>query len=395
MIIRDLETSERDGKRRLTATVVWEDNPFPEQTIFFETEGLVGEGDRASVDAFLCGCFPSATLHGEHRFRVEAAPCPMLVEGLKKAHAWWARWGGVPAAAPVIESPPRLRSQALSGPRRAAAFLSGGVDSLHMLLRNRQIYHRDDPAYIGDVLLIHGFDIGKRPSDPEEERFRLIRWALEPVAARAHVRIMPCRTNLRRLPSIPGYWMYRQNGAALAAVGHSGIAAPAFLFLAATYNIANAVPFGSHPALDGLYSSQQLTVLHEDLLATRIEKLRNLAAWPEALGALRVCAAEPGPVTNCGRCEKCLRTRLELLAAGIEETAAFGRSLTPSELWTDDVKVTVRWQAICYEDLLPFLWERSLKELYAIIARKVAAFRTWEREGGLEWPSHPRGAAAT
>ncbi|HEX2711595.1 MAG TPA: hypothetical protein VHM88_05140, partial [Candidatus Acidoferrales bacterium] len=52
--------------------------------------------------------------------------------------------------------------------RRGVAFLSGGVDGLHMLMCNHRLYRREDPAYIRDALFIHGFDIGKRARDAEE-----------------------------------------------------------------------------------------------------------------------------------------------------------------------------------------------------------------------------------
>ena len=389
MIIRDLRTTVHGGNtQRTSASVVWEDNEYPEQSIFFEVERDQGQLSPldAATDAFLCGCFPYAALFGETRVRIEEAPCPMLSEGLRKAHAWLSRWGGLPAVAPSIEAPPRVVGKSPHASHGATAFLSGGVDSLHLLLRNRQLYQRDDRAYVRRALFIHGVDIGKRRSDPEEERFTLIRNRLDQVGAEAGFQIVSCRTNLRRLPTVPGFWMYRQNGAALAAVGHAAATEPTLLFLAATYNISNAVPFGSHPALDGNYSSQRVTLVHEDALTPRIEKLRELATWPAGVNAIRVCVAEPGPVINCGKCEKCLRTRLELLAAGIEETEVLGPSLTPLELWTDSIRVTVRWQAICYEELLPFLQARGLNELHNVIRRKVETFREWERSGGVEWP---------
>ena len=123
----------------------------------------------------------------------------------------------------------------------------------------------------------------------------------------------------------------------MAAVGHAALLEPAFLFIGGSYHVANPVPMGSHPAVDGLFSSQRLTVIHDGWRFSRLEKVRDLATWPTALAALRVCPANAGDEINCGRCEKCLRTRLELLAAGVEETAAFGPSLTPIELWDEAV----------------------------------------------------------
>ena len=255
-------------------------------------------------------------------------------------------------------------------------------------MNNRRLYRRDDPAYIHDALFVHGFDIGKRARDPENERYRMALRRLEPVAIEAGVRIISCHTNLRHLPSRPDFWEYRQSGAALAALGHVATIGPAFLFIGGTYPVADPVPMGSHPAVDGLFSSQRLTVIHDGARFSRLDKVRDLATWPTAIGALRVCPAGLGGQANCGRCEKCLCTRLELLAAGVEETAAFGPSLTAPELWEETVPADVGECAIFYEDLLPALRGRGLDALCRILEERITAYRSGRRSAMALAGSH-------
>ena len=389
MIICNLAVVVADTTR-ISATIEWEDQPYPQQVLEFEISdadaAVKSWLDERCADAFLAACFPLAALHGESRVRTEEKPCPMLVEGLQTAHAWWVSWGGMYPRAPKIETHPRGRdgNLTLTAPRRAVSCLSGGVDGLHTLLHNRRLYREGDPAYIHEALFIQGFDIGKRPRDPENERFRRALEHLQPVAAEAGVRLIPCRTNLRHLPSKPGFWANRHNGAALAAVGHAATRGPVYFFVGGTYHVATPVPVGSHPAVDGLFSSQRLTVIHDGSRFSRLEKVRDLAAWPTALAALRVCPGSGGDRLNCGRCEKCLRTRLELLAAGVEETAAFGPSLTPIELWDTAVPEPIGDRAVRYADLLPPLRARGLGALCEVLEKKIAAYR--ERIGeGVRW----------
>ncbi|MGH7029991.1 MAG: hypothetical protein ACREEZ_06155 [Stellaceae bacterium] len=398
MLINDLDLAATGDKRVLSATVWWEERDYPDQRISFEINdpGIAEDADdrddrldhrrwssELRADPFLCACFPLAAVHGEARIRVEAPACPMLVEGLRTAHAWWSSWGGMPGPAPAIET--AARGNALSaGPRRSAAFLSGGVDGLHMLMRNRRLYRRDDPAYIRKALFIHGFDIGKRARAPEPERYRAALARLQPVAAETGLSLVPCRTDLRHLPSRPDFWTYRHNGAALAAVAHAALLSPALLFIGASHHAANPVPMGSHPAVDGLFSSQRITIVHDGARFTRLEKVRDLAAWPTALAALRVCPEVEGTQANCGRCEKCLRTRLELLAAGVDETAALGPSLTPIEQWEEAVPIPSGHRAIMYQDLLPQLRARGLGALCRVLEKKIAVYR-----GGLEVARQP------
>src|SRR5262249_58352811 len=94
----------------------------------------------------------------------------------------------------------------------------------------------------------------------------------------------------------------------------------------------------------------------------------------------RVCLSGIGDRANCGRCEKCLRTRLELLAAGVENTEAFGPSLTPAELWNEAVPEPIGDRALRYQDLLPFLRARGHDELCRVLEEKITAYRAKLRE---------------
>jgi hypothetical protein len=383
MIIRDLGTIASGEVRVTSATVSWEDRDYPDQEIFFEICDDAHQAlgvNETGADAFLAACFPLAALHGEARLRIEGQPCPMLVEGLYTAHAWWTSWGGMPSPMPQIETPDQGLRRTPTGPRRSVAFLSGGVDGLHMVMRNHRLYRQDDPAYIRDALFIHGFDIGKRARNAENERYRMALQSLEPLAEEAGLRLIPCRTNLRHLPSKPEFWEYRHFGAALAAVGHIATVEPTFLFIGGTYPVANPVPAGSHAAVDGLFSSQRVTVIHDGSRFSRLEKVRELASWPTALDALRVCPANLTGRANCGQCEKCLRTRLELLAAGIEKTSAFGPSLTPSHLWDEAVPAPIGDRCVRYTELLPLLRARGLDELCRVLEKKIEVYQQQIRE---------------
>jgi hypothetical protein len=395
MHISNLACATGRSRRVLSARVAWEDCEFPPQQLSFEITESPGDGgstaktadanlllsnDDLNPDAFLAACFPLAAVHGETRVKIDGRPCSMLVEGLRTAHAWWRSWGGMPATPPEIEVIARGSSKIPSVPRRAMGFLSGGVDGLHMLMCNHRLYRQDDPAYIRDVLFVHGLDIGKRARDPENDRYRNALRRLEQLASEAGVRLIPCRTNLRHFPSRLGFWESRHSGAGLAAVGHAVSRGPAFVFIAGTYSLYNPDPWGCHPAVDGLFSSQRVTVIHDGSRFSRLEKVRDLAEWPAALAALRACPSQPtGLTANCGQCEKCLRTRLELLAAGVAETEAFGPSFTPIELWQGVAPADVGERIIFYEELLPALRSRGFDGLCAVIEEKLAMYQRRER----------------
>jgi hypothetical protein len=224
MLIRNLALTATGGARISSATVVREDRNFPDQVMTFEikddafdtdeADNRPERGDRPSADAFLAACFPFAAIHGEARVRIEGHLCPMLIEGLRTVHAWWTSWGGMLTPALEVETIARGRSLLVRG--APSPFCRGRRLASHADAQSAPL-RKDDPAYIRDALFIHGIDIGKRARDPEDGRFR----RLDPVAVETGIRIIPCRTNLRYLPSQPGFFEHRHSGAALAAVGHA------------------------------------------------------------------------------------------------------------------------------------------------------------------------------
>jgi hypothetical protein len=65
----------------------------------------------------------------------------------------------------------------------------------------------------------------------------------------------------------------------------------------------------------------------------------------------------------------------------VDETAAFGPSLTPIEAWEWAVPHPIGDRAIRYEDLLPSLRARGLGALCRVLEGKIAAYRQRVGEG--------------
>jgi hypothetical protein len=381
MLVSDIETARSGGSWRVAAQLRWEESDLGARSLFFEIED---PGGRAAPEdpgnAFLAAAFPLAVAHRERRIRVDAGICPMLADGLRAVHGWWRRWGGLPQGLPAIEA--AQPAEAFGGPppqvrgKTATALLSGGLDSLHLLWRNRQRYREGDPAYLREALFVHGYDIGRRARRPELRRWETACALLRPLTQAMRLDLLRCRSNLRHLPTPPGFWLHRYNGAALAAAGHAGALAPAFVFIAGTSDIHHAGPLGLHPSVDGLYSSQRVTIVPEGALFSRLEKMRELKEWPEAIDALRVCPVNAGELVNCGCCDACLCTRLELAVLGIEETRTFGRNLMTADFLEAHAEIDFPFEAQAYVELIEPLRQQGLASHAAVIERKLAAYRT-------------------
>jgi hypothetical protein len=89
------------------------------------------------------------------------------------------------------------------------------------------------------------------------------------------------------------------------------------VYIAASTTYDDLFPWGSHPLLDPLWSSEALEVIHDGCAVSRVDKVRGLAGCDVALDSLQVCSAQDRVTYNCCRCEKCLRTMVALEIAGV------------------------------------------------------------------------------
>jgi hypothetical protein len=182
-----------------------------------------------------------------------------------------------------------------------AVFFSGGVDSFYTLLKHsKQISH---------LIFIIGFDV---PLSDHALRSKVL-GALEQAAQRLGLPLIKVETNLRHFADRYDYWeLY--HGAALASVALMLSATLSSIYVPASDTYADLYPWGSHPLLDPLWSTESLSIIHDGCEATRLTKTARLATSTVALETLRVCWRNPGSAYNCGRCEKCLRTMVALAA---------------------------------------------------------------------------------
>lgn len=77
-------------------------------------------------------------------------------------------------------------------------------------------------------------------------------------------------------------------------------------------------PYGSHMVVNHLLGSFTFPILSTGGTHTRLQKIQFLKEFPDLVGQLRVCWQNNSNGRNCGVCEKCDRTRLELIQSGID-----------------------------------------------------------------------------
>jgi hypothetical protein len=374
MRLTHLQKRSNEDSIRAVATVEFEDSDQPEREIFIETEAAFAEAIFANPHAFAVGCLIPALYFGERRLALDESICPRLKEGLETVMAIMHHWTGGRFRPLAIEAPLSPSALHPDKKRHAAIFLSGGMDSLAALKQIKDNYAPTHPGYPRDALLVHGFDIGGViERGAKYHVFERAKAAMAPVAAAADLTLIPVYTNIRHLCDKRDLWLNQFFGAVLAAAAHAFSARIDLAWLASSYDIPHLHPCGSHPLLDPEYSSYDLSIHHRDTRLARMDKLKIVAAWDVAFQNFRVCLANVPDRLNCGRCEKCVRTMLELEALGLlDKTRAFADDAVDPQ-WLDAFSITIRGRESFYEELIAPLRHRGRGDLADKIAAKLKA----------------------
>ncbi len=199
--------------------------------------------------------------------------------------------------APVAAAPVNRTSAA-----RKACFFTGGVDSCFTLYK-----HADE---IDALIYVMGFDVARE----DTKRREMVLGALQKVASHFNKQLIIVETNVKTLMEsyIERGWGKITHGAALATIAHLLSQHFDLVYVAASGQYRTMVPWGSHPLLDLLWSSESMRIVYDGGEAFRFDKVRQISQVPIFLQVLRVCWEKRNSNYNCGECEKCIRTMLSL-----------------------------------------------------------------------------------
>jgi hypothetical protein len=205
----------------------------------------------------------------------------------------------------------------------SALLFSGGVDSLASFVRHRE----ESPLLVS----IQGWVLDDGEEwDRASEHIRQFadRHGCETAFVRSNMLTMldTALLNATYKPYIGGSWY--------SAVGHGlgllGLCAPlcfergvTTLYIAATHSASFTEPWGSHPTIDDNVTWSGTAASHDGYDMTRQEKVESIAGFIRDLDPdlqIRTCTDDAGRGGNCSACEKCYRTIVGLVIAGIDPT---------------------------------------------------------------------------
>ncbi len=286
VVVKDLRLERAGETQCLSASVDGTE-------IWFRTSADLPLARRA--EAFLAPALFEAMVRNAP-VRVEGAPVsPMLLRGLSSVQTIFRSWNRDLHVVEIEadESEPEI------GTGSAICCFSGGVDSSYTLA-----CHEQDVSHL---LLVEGFDTYNLPADWEENKKARSRFAR--IAGK---KLIAVDSNIRDFVETRKVYWGLVIGSVLAGLGVS--LAPRMFLMPSSWTYQNLHPYGSHPLIDPLWSTESTCVVHHGADTRRSQKVERIAESRELLDQLQVCWRSCS--SNCGTCPKCVRTSLVLHLIG-------------------------------------------------------------------------------
>jgi hypothetical protein len=183
-----------------------------------------------------------------------------------------------------INAPVRKEESSVTpGSPRHALFFSCGVDSYYSLFKN-VTNHPNDEETIADLIVVRGFDNpfqARRPS-----AFETVLANARRVSSQLQKNTLPVATNVKDFATQFVPWDHLYHGAAMASVGLALENVFQRIHIASSFSRGQVFPWGSHPALDPLWSTERLSLSHDEFEARRVDKIRFIVQFPIVMDTL-------------------------------------------------------------------------------------------------------------
>jgi 7-cyano-7-deazaguanine synthase in queuosine biosynthesis len=309
LIVRPLPVTTDAGRQRHKVLLRFPPHlEHPHQTFYFELQGdrLPPAPDRqdALVLAMVFFAMQKSTdLHVEGRVSRD------LLSNLEEFQRAWALWHPERYRPVRISCSEELDAEAPHGHRGVIA-LSGGVDSVFALLQHTGASQARDRCDLVASMLVHGFDLRLESSDA----FEAARSNAAKIAEQAGLALTVVRTDWRDRVSLA--WEDDHIGGLAACLAlFSGVADCGLVGLDEDYAHL-VVPWGSNAVTNPMLSSGRFRIVSVGGACGRTAKVAAIAEAGDLAGYLRVCWKDQETGSNCGHCEKCIRTKLNFIVAG-------------------------------------------------------------------------------
>lgn len=327
--------------------------------LWFDMPSEISCPDDNDCDAYLIALILDA-MKEKRDLYVDGNLSPSLLVNIGEFQEYWQTC--LPKQYTKVQIVSKSSEQAKASKTGVLAAFSGGIDSLFTVFKNRSNYAANEEFAVDACVSIHGFDIPLK----DDSAFQNVLDANKTTLKEFAIPVYPIATNYREIAAAP--WSHA-HGAALAACMHNfcGLASRCLLGSTFPYNLLN-LTWGSNPISDPLLSSKRLCVVHDGAAYTRVEKVAYLKSWEYGISRLRVCWQGKNKDLNCGVCEKCTRTKLNLLACQIEIPDCF--EIQELDLNFSHFTLEHQGERVAWQQIVKYATEQGLQGEWIDSARK-------------------------
>lgn len=265
-------------------------------------------------------------MHQRTRMVLHGPVSRSLLSNLEEFQTIWNFWKPHRYSMVALDADAELDDTSTGG-RGAVVGFSGGADACYTVQRHVLKRAGRRTVQIRAGMLLQGFDIPL--NDPSFERAGQ---RAQAILASVQIPLILASTNWRTLQR--AYQLNWEDSFGSAIVACLSLLASDFRYglLASGDCYYRVRPHGSTPLTDPLLGSDAFIVRTDGGAASRVDKIRAIASWPEATEHLRVCWEGEDRGGNCGRCEKCLRTILNFRAVGKPLPPCFPRDVKDEDI---------------------------------------------------------------
>lgn len=297
------------GRARIQATV---DIGTTESLLWFEVPETAVPSENLA-DAFaLVALLPA--MRGGMPLHVEAPVSATLLDNMREVAAIYSMW--FPEFSRIDIVAPQAQDLSVPPAPQRALFFSGGVDSFHTLLTH--------PTPFDCLIYVDRLDTIVDDSKLLDEIRRSIRSSADEVG----LPLIEVTTNVKEFVAPYAEWWHHSHTLVMAAVGHVLAGSLGACVISADQTYEHLIRLCAHPLVIPLFGSDRLRTETFGWGSARLKKVMAISESPVALQHLRVCWKNEGAAFNCGRCEKCLRTMVELTLVGaLDRCVTFDRPL--------------------------------------------------------------------
>lgn len=264
----------------------------------------------------------------QQNLRIYGPVSRLLLDNLEIYQSIWENW--LPVKFKKIDIIPNYEiiDTQIHQRNNATCMASGGVDSSFMLLRHFNNMEGRLNRDIKQAILVHGFDM---PID-HIDGFNTLHYSVNEICNSINTPLYTVRTNWMKNFSRDWEMMFILG---ISAILHQFNSKSSFGIFAQDNPYNNeTIPWSNNSMSNAFLSGGRLKIQPCGGSYTRSQKITYLSQFPKIVNNLRVCWEGMRDGTNCGVCEKCIRTQLDFHLAKTPLPWPFKVPLTPARVAT-------------------------------------------------------------